>query len=173
MTLEIEVNGDVRTITIEPVGDAGPAGGRFRVGMAPRAHIDVDVCLADLGLSMLFPADGRQVDAAVTDRAGGEYFVQLPHASFTAIVDGRRARRGATGASAGSGEQRVTAPMPGRVVRVLVKPGDDIATRQGLIVVEAMKMENELTASRAGRVKEVAVAQGQSVQAGQLLVIVE
>ena len=63
--------------------------------------------------------------------------------------------------------------MPGRVVRVLVKPGDNVAARQGLVVVEAMKMENELTAPRAGRVKEVAVAEGQSVEAGRLLVIVE
>ena len=45
--------------------------------------------------------------------------------------------------------------MPGRVVRVLVKPGDDVAARQGLVVVEAMKMENELAAARDGRVKEV------------------
>ena len=63
--------------------------------------------------------------------------------------------------------------MPGRVVRVLVKPGDEVAARQGLVVVEAMKMENELAAPRAGRVKEVAVTEGQSVEAGRLLVVVE
>ena len=63
------------------------------------------------------------------------------------------------------------APMPGRVVRVLVKPGDTVAARQGLVVVEAMKMENELRSPRAGRVKEVAVAEGESVEAGRLLVM--
>jgi biotin carboxyl carrier protein len=63
--------------------------------------------------------------------------------------------------------------MPGRIVRVLVKPGDEVGARQGLVVVEAMKMENELVATRAGRVRDVGVTEGQSVQAGQLLVIVE
>ena len=66
----------------------------------------------------------------------------------------------------GSGPQHVIAPMPGKIVRVLVKPGDDVEARQGLVVVEAMKMENELRASRAGRVKSIKVAEGQSVDAG-------
>jgi biotin carboxyl carrier protein len=63
--------------------------------------------------------------------------------------------------------------MPGRVVRVLVKPGDEVAARQGLVVVEAMKMENELAAARPGRVTDVAVTEGVSVEAGRLLVVIE
>ena len=55
-------------------------------------------------------------------------------------------------------------------VRVLVKPGDEVTARQGLLVVEAMKMENELAAPRAGRVAEVLVTEGQSVEGGRLLV---
>ncbi len=113
------------------------------------------------------------MDAALTERAGGEWLVQLPHATVLAVVDGRRFERGTGGAGSGHGEQRVKAPMPGRVARVLVKPGDDVAARQGLLVVEAMKMENELSAPRAGRVKEVAVTEGALVEAGRLLVIVE
>jgi biotin carboxyl carrier protein len=62
--------------------------------------------------------------------------------------------------------------MPGRVVRVLVGPGDEVAARQGVVVVEAMKMENELRAPRAGRVKEIAVAAGASVEAGRVLVVI-
>ena len=72
-----------------------------------------------------------------------------------------------------TGPQRVVAPMPGKVVRVLVKPGDDVKARQGLVVVEAMKMENELRAARDGRVRDVAVAEGQSVDAGAVLLVVE
>ncbi len=63
--------------------------------------------------------------------------------------------------------------MPGRVVRVLVAVGDEVAHRQGLVVVEAMKMENELGAPRAGRVTEIAVAEGVSVEAGRLLSVIE
>ena len=84
---------------------------------------------------------------------------------------GRRAR--AAEGTVGAGPQRVIAPMPGKVVRVLVAAGDEVQPRQGLIVVEAMKMENELRAARAGRVKEVFVQQGQSVEAGTALVVVE
>jgi biotin carboxyl carrier protein len=63
--------------------------------------------------------------------------------------------------------------MPGKVVRVLVKAGDEVKPRQGLIVVEAMKMENELRAAGEGRVREVFVQEGQSVEAGTALVVVE
>jgi biotin carboxyl carrier protein len=63
--------------------------------------------------------------------------------------------------------------MPGRVLRVLVRPGDAVEARQGLVVIEAMKMENELTTTRAGRVREVTVAAGAAVEAGRLLVVIE
>ncbi len=73
----------------------------------------------------------------------------------------------------GSGPQRVTSPMPGKIVRVLVKAGDPVTAKQGLVVVEAMKMENELRAARDGRVRELSVAEGQSVDAGTVLLVVE
>jgi biotin carboxyl carrier protein len=63
--------------------------------------------------------------------------------------------------------------MPGRIVRLLVKPGDQVEARQGLVVIEAMKMENELRSPKAGTIKDVAVAEGDSVVAGRLLVVVE
>jgi biotin carboxyl carrier protein len=88
-------------------------------------------------------------------------------------VNGRRTGRAADTGAAGHGEQRIAAPMPGRVVRVLVGAGDDVAARQPVVVVEAMKMENELRAPRAGRVKDVAVAAGASVEAGRVLVVIE
>ena len=63
--------------------------------------------------------------------------------------------------------------MPGRVVRILVAPGDQVADRQPVIVVEAMKMENELRSPKAGRVKHVAVAPGMSVDGGRVLIVIE
>ena len=84
-----------------------------------------------------------------------------------------------SGAAAGSstalgrGPQRITAPMPGKIVKVLVKPGDSVDARQALVIVEAMKMENELRSQKAGTVSEVRVMEGASVEAGAILVIVE
>ena len=67
---------------------------------------------------------------------------------------------------------RVTAPMPGRVVRVLVAVGDKVTARQPVVVMEAMKMENELRAGRDGSVAEVLVQEGLAVDTGTVLVIV-
>jgi biotin carboxyl carrier protein len=61
--------------------------------------------------------------------------------------------------------------MPGRIVKVLVKPEEVVAARQALVVVEAMKMENELRAPRAGTVAEVRVTEGASVEANTVLVV--
>jgi biotin carboxyl carrier protein len=63
--------------------------------------------------------------------------------------------------------------MPGRVVNVLVAPGDEVKAGQGIIVVEAMKMENEVKAPKAGKVVEVKVVAGQAVEKGQLMIVIE
>jgi biotin carboxyl carrier protein len=81
--------------------------------------------------------------------------------------------RRARAAGADEGPRAVRAPMPGRVVRVLVAPGDDVEEQQGVVVIEAMKMQNELKAPKAGRISRVAVRIGDAVAAGALLALVE
>jgi biotin carboxyl carrier protein len=66
----------------------------------------------------------------------------------------------------------ITAPMPGRVARVLVAVGDRVTARQGVVVVEAMKMENELRAPKDGTVKEVLARPGAAVESGAVLVVI-
>ena len=112
--------------------------------------------------------EGRSYEARVNgtmvDIAGRRYQVE--------ILDPREPRRRATNAG-GSGRRDVTAPMPGKVVRVLVQPGDRVRARQPVVVVEAMKMENELRAGREGTVSEVHARDGSSVEAGTLLVVIQ
>lgn len=84
----------------------------------------------------------------------------------------RRSGRKEEGGHSGSGPQRLLAPMPGKVVRVLVNKGDPVRARQPIAVIEAMKMENELRAGRDGVVVELPVAGGQSVEAGTLIAVV-
>ena len=67
----------------------------------------------------------------------------------------------------------VKAPMPGRIVRVLVAVGDLVSARQGVAIVEAMKMENEVHSPIAGEIKEIKVKPGDTVEGGALLVVVE
>ena len=85
----------------------------------------------------------------------------------------RRARPGDVAGSAPGQSARVMAPMPGRITRVLVKAGDTVAARQGLVVVEAMKMENELRAPRAGTVTDVRAVEGALVEANAVLIVIE
>jgi biotin carboxyl carrier protein len=169
MTFEVEVDGQLRVVSVEPAGSGAPDGWfRVRVDGDP---VDVQLQSTDLGLSLLVGT--RTVDAALTELRPDEWLVQLPGVALTAILNGRRSGHGAPSEVSGTGEYRVIAPMPGRVVRVLVKPGDEVAPRQGLVVVEAMKMENELASPRAGTVREVVVSEGASVEAGRLLAVID
>ncbi len=129
---------------------------------------------------------GRSYDIGIVERAAGELTVHVNGRMIPVRVGGRlRGRRRAEPAgrgqtpltdSPGSDPAKpytVVAPMPGRVVKVLVKAGDAVAARQGLVVVEAMKMENELRAARAGTVRAVRVAEGSLVEAHTVLVVIE
>ena len=172
LTFEIEVNGRTRSVAIERAG----ADGRFRV------TVDGEVTLVEaqpsgaFALSLLFPERGHAATrvAIAPGTAQGELLAYLGGRIAPIAVNGRRTGRGAADAGgAAHGEQRITAPMPGRVVRVLVAPGDQVEARQPVIVVEAMKMENELRSPKTGRVKDVAVAAGNSVEAGRVLVVID
>jgi biotin carboxyl carrier protein len=89
---------------------------------------------------------------------------------FFATVESERMRIQAAAKPSAAGEGTVRSPMPGRVVRVLVKEGDDVELGQAVAVVEAMKMENELIAERAGKVKRVIVSAGATVEGGAALI---
>ena len=171
MTLDVEINGRSRTVSIERA-----AHGRYRVTVDGRAH-DLDAArVGTFGLSLLLdPASGasRDVQIAPAGRTG-ELLIRIDGRTIAATVNGNRTGRTSSDAGAHAhGEQAIVAPMPGRVVRVLVSPGDAVTARQGVVVVEAMKMENELRAAKAGRVKDVAVQAGASVEAGRVLVVIE
>ncbi|MEO5762391.1 MAG: biotin/lipoyl-containing protein [Vicinamibacteria bacterium] len=71
-----------------------------------------------------------------------------------------------------TGPLKLTAPMPGKIVKLLVAPGDVVEPGRGVIVMEAMKMENELKTNRAGTVQEIKVKEGQAVETGALLLVI-
>jgi biotin carboxyl carrier protein len=171
-SFEVEINGVIRTIALERIGTA--EAGRYKVTIDGAKTRIVDARPAGTGrLSILFPEEhAASYDVAIAPVSLTEMHIHLPEGAVAAIVNGRRSRRRGP-AEAGSGEQRIAAPMPGRVVKVLVAAGDEVGPRQPLVIVEAMKMENELSAKRGGRVKDVQVKEGMSVEAGRLLVIVE
>jgi biotin carboxyl carrier protein len=140
-------------------------------------QLDVDAVKVDHSWSVLLGR--RSYEVALVEREPGELLV---HVNGRAVVvrggvqrfGARRGRPGSAGGGIASpGSQRVAAPMPGRIARVLVKAGDTVAARQGLVVVEAMKMENELRSPRAGTVSEVRVVAGALVEANAVLIVIE
>lgn len=172
MTFEVEVNGRTRAVSIERAGSDG----RFRVSVDGENALVEAQRTGAFGLSLLFPGESHEsVRLAIVPGTGqGELLAYLAGRTAAVSVNARRTGRGAADAGgAAHGPQRITAPMPGRVVRVLVAAGDPVEARQPLVVVEAMKMENELRSPKTGRVKEVAVAAGTSVEAGRVLVIID
>jgi biotin carboxyl carrier protein len=185
VTFDVELAGRTRSVVVDPVPGRP---GRYRVAIDGRPHV-VDAARTDeFALSLLLgrsdnvaegasapSADARaSVELGVTPGADpGDVLIAMGGRVVAATVNGRRRSRTADAGTHAHGEQAVVAPMPGRVVRVLVAAGDEVAARQGVVIVEAMKMENELRAPKAGRVKDVGVAPGTSVEAGRVLVVIE
>jgi len=82
-----------------------------------------------------------------------------------------RTRRAAAGSEAGP--QKITAPMPGKIVRIMVAEKDEVKAGQGVIVMEAMKMQNEMKSPKDGRVQKILATEGATVNAGDILAVIE
>jgi biotin carboxyl carrier protein len=116
---------------------------------------------------------GQSNEIHIVQLPDGQLKMQTGLQEFTAEVADPRAWRGRKhGALEAEGLQQVIAPMPGKVVRLLVQTGDKVETGQGLLVVEAMKMQNEIHSPKSGTVERLMVKEGQPVNAGEVLCIV-
>jgi biotin carboxyl carrier protein len=118
--------------------------------------------------------DNRSFEIEVDNRED-EYRVLVDGRNYhIQLIDERRVRIGGEAAGAqAQGRQKVSVPMPGKVIAILVAEGDAVEKGQGLVIVEAMKMENEVHSPIAGEVKEIKVKTGDTVEGGAVLVIVE
>lgn len=164
MIFEASVDG--RSLRVEVRGEDG----RYSVGLEGRVlEVDVQETERDF-LSLLI--DGRSYEVGLEKSPGG-YRVVLPEDSLHVELADAARGGGAVPRKAASGRACLTAPMPGKIVRVLAQAGQQVASGQGLVVMEAMKMENELKAPRAGRLSELPVREGQAVETGALLAVVE
>ncbi len=141
------------------------ASGKFRLGAG--AERDVSVEQPEPGVYSVL-LDGRSYDARVENG----YVTVCGRRFEIEVRDPRRWKRQLAGGAQG-GVQKVAAPMPGKVVRVLVSVGDAVEAGQGIVVVEAMKMQNEMKASRAGKIASLAAKPGATVTAGEILATIE
>lgn len=163
------LDGGKREEQIE-VTPAGP--GVYEVRVGGEVH-RVDAFQHDYGtLSLIVDTKSYSVQL---DNRQTEMKVHIEDSIYSLeILDEKRLRmRRAAGKFTVEGKQILTAPMPGKVVKLLAQPGDEVKEGQGLVVVEAMKMENEMKSPKDGKVVEVHVREGQPVEGGAKLVAVE
>jgi biotin carboxyl carrier protein len=143
----------------------------WRVALDGR-HVAVDaVEIASNIFSILL--DGQSFEISVMPAPDGKLKLHTGTQDFTAEVIDPRAWSGRRHSHVeAEGRQQIVAPMPGKVVRLLVKAGDHVEAGQGLLVVEAMKMQNEIRSPKSGIVERVFAKEGQPVNAGEVLAIV-
>jgi biotin carboxyl carrier protein len=118
----------------------------------------------------------RSYEVSFAADADGGVVVFVEGMTVPIAVPDRRARvprASRDGGAVANGPRTIVAPMPGRVVKVLVEPGQTVAARQPVVIIEAMKMENELRAPRAGTIGAVHASEGTSVDAHAVLVVLE
>jgi biotin carboxyl carrier protein len=108
-----------------------------------------------------------------SERVANELYLWVGSARFTVEVRDPRSLRGRSRAADERGPRKITAPMPGKVVRLLVHEGEEVEVGRGVAVVEAMKMQNEIKSPKRGIVGKVLVGEGAAVNAGDVLAIVE
>lgn len=167
MNYDIELNGGKRRVSIQPTGD----------GLGWQIALDGQECHADLRmlqpnvLSLLI--EGKSYRILLDARPEDPAMVLEGERIKYQVRDPRSLRSRSNSAAHVAGAKPVTAPMPGRIVRVLVQAGESVQAQQGLIVIEAMKMQNELKAPKAGNITRIAVEAGATVQAGQVLLVIE
>jgi biotin carboxyl carrier protein len=164
MKYEVEIQGR------QVVAELERREGRVLARIGPGLY-DVEIVSPEEGV-YTFLAGDRVYEARVWEAEAQSLNVTIAGHSFSARIIDRKHRR-STSEHQIEGRQNLVAPMPGKVVRVLLGVGDEVAQGQGVVVVEAMKMQNEIKSPKAGRVIEVRVIDGATVSANQVLAVVE
>jgi biotin carboxyl carrier protein len=168
MKLEVRIGARVQQLEIQRTGPR-----QFIATAEDSAHAETKfdaVEVAPNTYSIL--VNGRAFEAVVIPEPEGVR-VHCGGREFHAIVSDPRARRGGRALLFGAeGKQQVVAPMPGKIVGILVSAGESVEADQGLLVVEAMKMQNEIRAPKAGKIERIFIREGQAVAAGEALLTI-
>jgi biotin carboxyl carrier protein len=168
MKLDIEFDGKMRAV--ELTSASAGSGNLWRCVVDGR-EVAADPAETNPGVFSIL-IGGESFEARVEPFAG-KLRVHVDGKEYVAAVhDPRQWRRGDGAAIESQGRQQVIAPMPGKVVRVLVKSGEEVEAGQGIVVVEAMKMQNAVRSPKSGTVERLVVREGQAVNAGEVLAVI-
>ncbi|HTE51570.1 MAG TPA: biotin/lipoyl-containing protein [Kofleriaceae bacterium] len=160
------IEGREVTVVVEPSAEGG-----WQVSLDGQPARDIDAVEIRPGTWSLL-CDGHSLVVDLDRRPQGDAILYAGIESKVELVDARRRRlfqaSGHASRQVASGEI-ILAPIAGKVVKLLVTAGDEVAAGQGVAVLEAMKMENEIRADRGGLVETVHARPGQSVDAQEPL----
>ena len=165
MVYEVMVDGKPHRLELERAA----GGWECRLDGHP-VHIDALIPRPDV-LSLL--VDGRSFEIKREQTATGLHFWIGSTRFAVELRDPRSLRSRQKAAGDEKGPRNIVAPMPGRVVRVLVAENCEVEAGQGIVVVEAMKMQNEIKSPKKGVLKKISAAPGAAVNPGDVLAIVE
>ena len=165
MKFEIQIAGRARVVELTRNSEA------WRIALDGK-EVDADVMEIEPGIFSIL-LDGKSHEVRATPTLNGALKLQSGEYEFAAEIADPRAWRGRRhGSMEAEGRQEIVAPMPGKVVRVLVAVGEKVEAGQGLMVVEAMKMQNEVRSPKSGVVERLMVREGQAVNAGEGLAVI-
>jgi biotin carboxyl carrier protein len=165
MTYEVAIDGKNYRLELDREG------GRWLCRLDGR-EIQMDAILArpDV-LSVLIEGKAYEIKR---ERTATDMHLWVGSGRYEAVLrDPRSLRSRKGGAVDEKGPKKLLAPMPGKIVRVLVAEKAEVEAGQGILVVEAMKMQNELKSPKKGTVQKLAVKDGDNVNPGDILAIVE
>ncbi|HZW94997.1 MAG TPA: biotin/lipoyl-containing protein [Candidatus Eremiobacteraceae bacterium] len=134
-------------------------------------ELEVDAILARPDVLSL--RIGNQAYEIKSEHVANDLHLWVGSKRFAVEIRDPRSLRGRTRGGDDQGPKKITAPMPGKVVRLLVREGDEVEPGTGVAVVEAMKMQNEIKSPKKGSVQKILVGEGATVNAGDVLAIVE
>ena len=164
MTYDITIDGKAYRLELEQ------AAGHWTCRVDGR-DVEVDAVLARPNVLSL--RIGNKAYEVKCERVGGDTHIWVGSRRFAAEVRDPRSLRSRVRAADDQGPKKLTAPMPGKVVRILVSQGAEVEAGAGVLVVEAMKMQNEVKSPKKGTIQKILVTEGAAVNAGDVLAIVE
>ncbi|MFB6318665.1 biotin/lipoyl-containing protein [Saccharicrinis sp. FJH54] len=167
--MEVKINNEILDVKILSI-----KGNMATISVDDREY-EIDITMVERGVYSLLHKNNSYNVELIHGNESRKYMVNTQHKSYNVeIVDAQTKYRENRNNNQGiDGAGSVSSPMPGRVVRLLVKKGDKVKVGQPVIIVSAMKMESEYKSGIDGEVKKILVKEGQTIEGHQTLLEIE
>lgn len=167
MKLDIEINGQKKEAEFSYID------GKTQLTIDGKVF-DAQVSQPEPGLFTIIINNKIYSTRAFRSGNSGNSEIIVNGKAISVSAQDKKSYQGKNGSGGGAGGKSViSAPMPGKIVRILLKEGDDVEAKQGVIIVEAMKMQNEVLSPKTGKVASIKVTEGQVINAGDVMVVIE